>query len=181
MVKRFSLVPVEDGYEECLNRILDVVGKSGVSLRECLDTDCDALCESDMRYFGVEYYGRVPSYGVFIKYLNKLPVNVKDDFMETIAEVESGRYVSRMDDLANGDFEEDPFLVKRFNMYDKLNGVQERRLNRIDARRKARGEGESRGIDMAARLISALKDADLLKIKGDMEIIDSEFKEVASD
>lgn len=181
VVKRNSLVPVGENYEKALDSVIDVVSKHGVSLKECLDTDSCALSASDMRYFGREFYGCVPSYGIFIKYLGRLPVDVKDNFMEIITEIESSRYVGEMDKIAymTGDeLSEDPHQGRRFGWLQKLNAVHEKRLARIDSRRKNRGDAEARGVDLAAKLISALSDADLLKIKGKVEAIDAEYKEI---
>lgn len=180
-VVRNSLIPVGENYEKSLDNVIDVVSKSGVSLKECLDTDSCALSASDMRYFGKEFYGCVPSYGIFIKYLGRLPVDVKDNFMEIITEIESSRYVGEMDKIAymTGDeLSEDPHQGRRFGWLQKLSAIQEKRLARIDSRRKNRGDAEARGVDLAAKLISALSDADLLKIKGKVEAIDAEYKEV---
>lgn len=181
VVKRYSLVPVGEGYEKALDNVIDVVSKSGVTLKECLDTDSCALSASDMRYFGKEYFGCVPSYGIFMKYLGKLPIEAKDNFVELISEIESSRYVGEMDRIANmsGDeLSEDPHQGRRFGWLQKLNTIHEKRLARIDSRRKNRGDAEARGVDLAAKLISALSDADLLKIKGKVEAIDAEYKEV---
>ena len=178
MVGRYDLMPVGENAEEALGRVLDAYGRSGVGLAECLDTDSSALSASDMRYFGNEYYGRVPSYASFIRYLNRLPGELRDSFNESVAEIESGRAVGEMGEIARGGSYERQDKV-RFDMLGKINGIYERRIDRIDKRRRDRGEGAERGVDMAARIISALSNADLLKVKGNVEAIDAEFKEVA--
>jgi hypothetical protein len=175
---RQDLIPTAENYEEALGRVLDAYGRSGVGLSECLDTDSVALSAGDMRYFGAEYFGRVPSYASFIRYLNRLPEEARDRFNESVAEIESGRTVGEMGGIARGGEYGREEQVK-FGMLDKLNRVYERRIDRIDKRRRDRGEGAERGIDMAARIISALSNADLLKVKGNVEAIDAEYKEVA--
>lgn len=176
---RYDLMPVGEGAEEALGRVLDAYGRSGVGLSECLDTDSVALSAGDMRYFGAEYFGRVPSYASFVRYLNRLPEEVRDRFNESVAEIESGRAVGEMGGIARGGEYGREEQVK-FGMLEKLNKVYERRIDRIDRRRRDRGEGAERGVDMAARIISALSNADLLKVKGNVEAIDAEYKEVAS-
>lgn len=175
---RHELIPIGEGAEEALGRVLDVYGRSGVGLSECLDTDSVALSSGDMRYFGREYFGRVPSYASFIRYLNKLPEDVRDRFNESVAEIESGRALGEMGGIARGGGYGREEQVK-FGMLERLSKVYERRIDRIDRRRRDRGDGAERGIDMAARIISALSDADLLNVKGRVEAINAEFKEVA--
>ena len=177
MVDRYELVPVGETAGDALDRVIDAYGRSGVTLRECLDTDSAALSGGDMQYFGKEYYGKVPSYATFVKYLNRLPVDQKDNFWETIAEIESGRYVEGMAQVADGGSYERDDKVK-FEMLGKLNGIYERKLDRIDKRRRDRGVAEERGVDLAARLISALSNSDLLKLKDRAEAIDAEYKNV---
>lgn len=175
---RYELVPIGENAGTALDRVLEAYGKSGVGLKECLDDDSSALSGQDMKYFGEEYFGRVPSYATFIKYLNKLPVDQKDNFWETVSEIESGRCVGEMKEVADGgSYERDDQV--RFNMYGKLNGIYERKLDRIDRRRRDRGISEEKSVDLAARLISALSNKDLLRIKGQAEAIDAEYKEVA--
>lgn len=174
---RFALVPYGEKVDEPLERIIDTLSKSGVGLEAMLDADSTALSASDMKYFPKEYYGRVPSYGVFVKYLNKLPGDVRDNFNEVVAEIEAGRYTRRMEKLADN-YDGDKFERSKFEMYNKLETLQERRLGRIDRRRKERGDGEARGIDLATRMIAALSSADLLKIKERVETIDAECQAV---
>lgn len=177
MEQRFDLVPYGDGVNEALDRVLDAFSRSGVSLAECLDTDAAALSASDLKYFDGKYYGKVPTYAVFMRYLNKIPAAERDEFMTTVAEVESGRTAKRMADIATG---ESVGLaeLRRFNMMKDLNKLAEKRIDRMDKRIASRAETGSKTVDMAARLIAALSDADLLKIKGKVDAIDTEFKEI---
>lgn len=177
---RTDLVPVGENSEQALDLVLDAFSKSGVSLEECLNGDAGALCAGDMLYFDKEYYGKVPSYGVFMRYLNKLDPEIKDNFMETVAEIEAGRYVHNMDRIATKDKLEGDDRSK-FALMDKLNRTYERRMDRIDRRRKDRGVDREKGADLAVRIISALNNADLLKLKDKVEAIDAEFstKEIA--
>lgn len=156
------LIPTGQEAETVLDRVLDALGRSGVGLQEMLDSDAAALSGREMQYFPAEMWGQVPSYGVFVKYLNRLPGDLRDTFMETVSEIEAGRYERRMDGLANG-FSGDRTERGQFEMYNKLHGIQERRLARIDKRRHERGEGEARGIDLAARMIAALSSAELVR------------------
>ena len=173
---RTDLVPVGEASDEALDRVLDAFSRSGVSLEQCLNSDAAALSSSELMYFDKEYYGKVPTYGVFMRYLNKLDPEIKDNFMETVAEIESGRYVRGMDSIANGNGD-NPFDGRKFAWLDKLNRTYERRLSRIDKRRKDRGDGREKGADLAVRIIGALSNADLLKLKGKVEAIDAEFTE----
>ena len=171
---RTDLVPVGETAEQALDAVMDAFSKSGVSLEDCLNSDAAALSASEMLYFGKEYYGKVPSYGVFMRYLNKLDPEIKDNFMETVAEIESGRYIKNMDGIAGKEYiqAEDS---RRFAWYDKLNRTYERRMDRIDRRRKDRGLDREKGADLAVKIISALNNADLLKLKGKVEAIDAEY------
>lgn len=171
------LVPTKENYEEALERILDVYGKSGVSLSECLDTDSVALSAGDLKYFDKKWYGKVPSYSVFVRYLDKLPADVRDKFMGLVNEIESGRYSDEMAKVARGTFV-GPDEVRRFGMYKELNKVAERRIDRIDKRIASRDTSAERGADLALRIISALSDKELLKIKGDAETIDAEYRAI---
>ena len=176
--ERYDLVPYGDEPEEALSRVLDAFSKSGVSLAECLDTDSAALSASDLRYFDSKYFGKVPSYSVFMRFLNKQPLEVRDNFLSVIAETESARYAKTMDSIAkksNGSLMDS----RRFSMYEKLNKLNERRIDRMDKRissRATKNEGIEQGVDMAARLITALSNADLLKIKQRVDTIDAEYQ-----
>lgn len=176
--ERYDLVPYGDDPEEALGRVLDTFSKSGVSLAECLDTDSAALSASDLRYFDSKYFGKVPSYSVFMRFLNKQPLEVRDNFLSVVAETESARYAKTMDSIAK---KTDGSLMdtRRFNMMKDLNKMAERRIDRMDKRiqsRAAKNEGIEQGVDMAARLITALSNADLLKIKQRVDTIDAEYQ-----
>ena len=175
MNKSKSLVPVE-GDTEGLDEILSVMSKSGSSLRTVLDSDSCALCRGDMRYFSEDWYGRVPTYSRFMGALSRLGGDAKDDFMERVAEIEGSRYEGEMERTAALS-EYTAHDRTRFGFYKQLQTIQERRLNRIDARRKARGEGAKQGMDLAIRLISAMSNGELLRVKGDLEAIESEVGE----
>ena len=177
MSDRYALVPVKDSEQDALDRVLDAFGKSKVTLAECLDTDAMALSANDMQYFDKQYYGRVPTYAVFMRYLNKIPAAIWDSFLSTVAEVESSRTAKSMAELANSDsigLEE----VRRFNMLKSLNNRAEKQIDRFDRRAASRADTEVRTADMAARLISALSNADLLKIKGRVDAIDAEYQSI---
>lgn len=175
MSDRYALVPTIDTAEIVLERVMDAFGKSGVSLAECLDTDAVALSAGDMRYFDQRYFGKVPTYAVFMRYLNKVPPAVRDSFMAMVAEVESANAAKTMEHISNKDsigLEE----VRRFKMASELNKAAERRIDRFDKRAATRADNDARSVDMAARLISALSNADLLKIKGRVDAIDAEYQ-----
>lgn len=177
LIDRKALIPVGEASGEAIERVLDVFGKSGVSLAECLDTDSVALCASDMKYFPAEYFGRVPSYSIFMRYINQLPLEQRNEFKGLVAEVESELSAGEMAKIAKTS---DGTLAdsRRFKMFSDLNRVAEKRLDRIE-RARARHEGSAAaGVDLAARIISALSNADLLKIKGQVETIDAEFKAI---
>ena len=176
--ERYDLVPYGDDPEEALGRVLDAFSKSGVSLAECLDTDSAALSASDLRYFDSKYFGKVPSYSVFMRFLNKQPLEVRDNFLSVVAETESARYAKTMDSIAK---KTDGSLTdsRIFSMYEKLNKLNERRIDRMDKRiasRATKNEGIEQGVNMAARLITALSNADLLKIKQRVDTIDAEYQ-----
>jgi len=177
MSDRYDLVPLSDSPSDALDRVLDAFGRSSVSLAECLDTDAVALSASDMRYFDQKYYGKVPTYAVFMRYLNKIPAAVRDSFLATVAEVESARSAQGMAKLASSDsigLEQ----VRRFNMLKDLNKRAEKQIDRFDRRAAARADTEVRTGDMAARLISALSNADLLRIKQRVDTIDAEYQSI---
>lgn len=175
---RFDLVPVGENAEQALSVILEAFGRSRGTLAECLDGDAAALSAGDLNYFSEQYYGCVPNYATFVRYLNKLPAEQRDEFNEAVAEIEAGRTLGTMRGIASKD-EFEPGDKARFGMLNKINNIYEKRIDRIDRRRRDRGVGEARGVDMAARLISALSNADLLKVKGKVEAINAEYKEVA--
>lgn len=175
---RRALIPVGEGIDEALERVLDVFSRSGVSLAECLDTDAVALCAGDMRYFPEEYFGRVPTYANFMRYVNQLPLDKRNGFKELVAEVDAGRSMQTMNKIASTS-EGSLMDSRRFNMFKAINQAAEKRLDRIGRSQEKQGEAEARGVDMAARLITALSNADLLKIKGQVDAIDAEYKEVA--
>lgn len=175
---RRALIPVGEGTDEALERVLDVFSRSGVGLAECLDTDAVALCASDMRYFPEEYFGRVPTYANFMRYVNQLPLDKRNGFKELVAEIDAGRSMQSMNKIASGS-DGNAMDARRFNMFRAINQAAEKRLDRIGRSIEKQGEAEARGVDMAARLITALSNADLLRIKGRVEAIDTEYREVA--
>lgn len=178
MLDRKALIPVGENAGDAIERVLDAFGRSGVSLAECLDTDAVALAASDMRYFGQEYFGRVPTYANFMRYINQLPLDKRNEFKELVAEMESELSVKSMRRIAS---KTDGSTAdgRIFKMYETLGRVAERRLDRIERARGRQADAAVAGADMAARIISALSNADLLKIKGQAEAIDAEYKEVA--
>ena len=176
-IERYELVPYGDGAAEALDRVMDVFGRSGVTLAECLDTDAVALSAGDLQYFDREYYGKVPSYAVFMRYLNKQPAAIRDDFMSVVAEVESGLSGRKMGQIAsNTDGSATDSRI--FNMYKELNRIAERRIDRIDKRVAKRADNDVRTADLATRIIEALSNKDLLRIRDNMDAIETEYKEV---
>ena len=175
---RYELVPIGEGAEGALERVFEAFGRSGVTLSECLDTDSAALCASDLQYFDKRYFGKVPTYAVFMRYLNKLPMAQRDEFMSTVAEIESGKARGGMSKIAGGS-EIGLEQVRRFNMLKDLGNLAEKRIDRLDKRAAARAASAETSVDLAARLISALSNNDLLRIKGQVDTIDAEYKEVA--
>ena len=175
--ERYDLVPYGEDAGAALDRVLDAFSKSGVSLAECLDTDSAALSATDLRYFDAKYFGKVPSYSVFMRYLNKQPMDVRDNFLSVVAETESARYAKTMDKLAK-DSDGSLMDTRIFSMYEKLNKLNEKRIDIMDKRIQARAtdKGVEQGVDMAARLIAALSNADLLKVKGQVDAIDAEYQ-----
>lgn len=173
----YELVPYGDDIEGALERVLDAFGRSGVSLAECLDTDSVALSASDLKYFDAKYFGKVPSYAVFMRYLNKIPYNERDEFLGIVAEAESSLSSKEMSKLVR---ESDGGVtdVRRFNMWRDLNRSAERRIDRIDRRVAHRAETEVRSGDMAARLIAALNNSDLIALKSKVDAIEAEYSEV---
>ena len=177
---RRALIPVGEGADEALDRVLDVFSRSGVGLAECLDTDAVALCASDLHYFPEEYFGRVPTYANFMRYVNALPLDKRNGFKELVAEIEAGRSMRSMNEIASAS-EGSLMDSRRFNMFKAINQAAEKRLDRIGRSIEKQGEAEARGVDMAARLITALSNADLLKVKGRVDTIDAEFHTVSAD
>jgi len=178
LVDRRALIPVGEDAGQALERVLEAYSKSGVGLAECLDTDATALSASDMRYFDGEYFGRVPNYATFMRYVNGLPLEQRNGFKEIVAEIEAERSIKAMRGIAEAS-EGSALDARRFNMYRDLNKAAEKRLDRIDRQNAAKAVVEEKGADLAARIITALSNKDLLRIKGQVDAIDAEYKEVA--
>lgn len=165
-----DLIPRDDGGMDFL---CDLVSKHGVSLQTMFDGDSLAISVDDMRYFPASYWGRVPSYAVFMRRLRSECPEKELELREMEAEALGGAYEAGMKAIYEKPTEEmDGNEGKRFNWAERLYRVQERKLDRIA---KRRGEDSvDKGVDLAVKVISALSNAQLLKAK---EIVEAEWND----
>ena len=157
-----------------VDMLVDNISKYGVTVKDMLEADKNVLSASDMKYFSPEYYGKLPSYGLFCRCMKRDYEDQYYEICELEAEIMRRGVYDKMDEIANKDADEwDGTESKRFGMFDKLHKANERVLDRIDKKRD--NKGVEQGVDLAVKIISALKNSELVKVVEDMNAIDAEF------
>lgn len=171
------LLPDKGTASRVVDTLIDMMGKYGKSVQVMMNADCSALSADDMQYFGREYFGKVPSYSRFISALRRADPAAELELREVEAQVLEGFYEGRMRDILETPTEEfDGFEGKRFNWAEKLAKLQGRKLDRID---KKRGEdGVEKGVDLTLKIIEALSNSQLEKVK---KVMDAEWSVVDSE
>ena len=171
------LLPDKGTASRVVDTLIDMMGKYGKSVQVMMTADCSALSADDMQYFGREYFGKVPSYSRFISALRRADPAAELELREVEAQVLEGFYEGRMRDILETPTEEfDGFEGKRFNWAEKLAKLQGRKLDRID---KKRGEdGVEKGVDLTLKIIEALSNSQLEKVK---KVMDAEWSMVDSE
>lgn len=172
-----SLVPTVETVDDIEGVLVDLIGKHQVDIKTMLDADSRAIEPQDMRYFGVEYWGRVPTYARFMYEVRKNVPEMANRLKYAEAEELGGKYERRMERIAEMPTDEmDGNEGKRFMWNEKLYKMQERKMDRIDKARS--NDGVERCVDLTLKIISALSNEQLMAAKG---IIDAEYKEISSE
>ena len=154
--------------------LIDMMGKHQKSIKEMLRADSSVMCREDMRYFGKEWFGRLPSYERFERVMKKNNPQELIELKRIEAEVLGDRYEAGMHEIYTRPTEEmDGSEGKRFAWGEKLYKIQERKMDRLD--KQAERNGVERGVDLACKIIEAMSDAKLVKLK---KIMDAEWEEV---
>ena len=171
-MKANSLVPSGNNSDLIVDTLIDVVSKNGVCIQEILNSDSKAFSAEDLKYLPACFWGRIPSYAVFMKKIRSECPDLELALKELEAEALGGAYEDGMRKIYETPTSEmDGTEGKRFAWGEKLYRIQERKLDRIA---KRRGEEDvEKGVDLAVRVISALSNAQLLKAK---EIMEAEWK-----
>ena len=171
------LLPDKGTASRVVDTLIDMMGKYGKSVQVMMTADCSALSADDMQYFGREYFGKVPSYSRFISALRRADPSAELELREVEAQVLEGFYEGRMRDILETPTEEfDGYEGRRFNWAEKLAKLQGRKLDRID---KKRGEdGVEKGVDLTLKIIEALSNSQLEKVK---KVMDAEWSVVDSE
>ena len=165
------LLPERGTARRVVEELIDMMGRYGKSVQTMMSADCSALNAEDMQYFGVEYFGKVPSYSRFISALRRADPAAELELREIEAQLLEGFYEGKMRDILETPTDEfDGFEGKRFNWAEKLAKLQGRKLDRIDKRRD--GDGVEKGVDLTLKIIEALSNSQLEKVK---KVMDAEW------
>lgn len=157
-----------------IDALVDLMGKHHKSIKEMLAADSAVMSREDMRYFGKEWFGRLPSYERFERGLRKSNPQELIELKRLEAEVLGSRYEESLHDIYTKPTSEmDGSESKRFNWGEKLYKIQERKLDRLE--KQAERNGVERGVDLACKIIEAMSDSKLVKLK---KIMDAEWEEV---
>lgn len=170
-----ELMKPSEANSEAISDLLEgLVCKHKKGIRSMMNADASALSAVDMKYFPQEYWGRVPRYGRFMRSVRESCPELAVQLEEMEARELGGYYEQGMRDIYERPTEEmDGLESKRFAWGEKLYKIQERKLDRLD---KLLRDGQNeKTADLAARLISALSNSELLKAK---EVIEAEWREV---
>lgn len=99
------------------------------------------------------------------------------ELKEIEATVLEGYYEEKMRDILETPTEEfDGYEGRRFNWAEKLAKLQGRKLDRIDKRRS--DDGMEKGVDLTLKIIEALSNTQLEKVK---KVMDAEWAEVSAE
>lgn len=171
------LVPERGTARKVVDELVELMGRTGKSVQVMMTADCSALSADEMQYFGAEYFGKVPSYSRFISALRRADPAAELELREVEAQVLEGFYEGQMRDILETPTEEfDGFEGKRFNWAEKLAKLQGRKLDRIDKRRD--NDGVEKGVDLTLKIIEALSNSQLEKVK---KVMDAEWSVVDSE
>lgn len=165
------LLPDRGTARRVVDELIELMGRHGKSVQTMMSADCSALNADDMQYFGAEYFGKVPSYSRFISALRRADPAAELELREIEAQVLEGFYEGKMRDILETPTEEfDGYEGRRFNWAEKLAKLQGRKLDRIDKRRD--GDGVEKGVDLTLKIIEALSNSQLEKVK---KVMDAEW------
>ena len=165
------LLPDRGTARRVVDELIELMGRHGKSVQTMMSADCSALNAEDMQYFGAEYFGKVPSYSRFISALRRADPAAELELREIEAQVLEGFYEGKMRDILETPTEEfDGYEGRRFNWAEKLAKLQGRKLDRIDKRRD--GDGMEKGVDLTLKIIEALSNSQLEKVK---KVMDAEW------
>ena len=157
-----------------IDSLIDLMGKHQRSIKEMLGADNAVMCREDMKYFGKEWFGRLPSYERFTRELRRNNPQELIELKRIEAEILGSRYEESLRDIYTKPASEmDGSESKRFNWGEKLYKIQERKIDRLD--KQSERNGVERGVDLACKIIEAMSDAKLVKLK---KIMDAEWEEV---
>ena len=165
------LLPDRGTARRVVDELIELMGRHGKSVQTMMSADCSALNAEDMQYFGAEYFGKVPSYSRFISALRRADPAAELELREIEAQVLEGFYEGKMRDILETPTDGfDGFESKRFSWAEKLAKLQGRKLDRIDKRRD--GDGMEKGVDLTLKIIEALSNSQLEKVK---KVMDAEW------
>lgn len=168
------LLPEKATARKVVDELVELMGKTGKSVQTMMTADCAALNADEMQYFGAEYFGKVPSYARFMSALHNADAGLAMELKEIEAQVLGGYYEGKMRDiLETPTIEFDGYEGRRFNWAEKLAKMQERKLDRIDRRRN--NDGMEKGVDLTLKIIEALSNTQLEKVK---KVMDAEWSMV---
>lgn len=167
-IERSPLVPSKENVGDVLDLLVDTLGKHKVSVKKMLDNDSLALEPDDMMYFDKVWWGKVPSYARFIRDLKRVAPEMELELKEIEAEVLGGEFEASLKSIYEKDYDEwDGSERQRFAWGEKLYKMQERKLDRIEKRRG--NDGIEKGVDITLKVIEALSNSQLERLKGVMD------------
>ena len=168
------LLLTEGNVSHVMDYLLECVYRHGKTIKEMLCEDSCALSERDMRYFDHRLCGKIPSYSLWRMFFNGLNADTREEIERQEQEVLQCRYEGAMRGIAEhaeGSTEE----TRVFGYWKKLHDISEKRIDRVERRsekRKGREMSEGlKGLEGAYKLLKALDDSQLLKLKGEVERI----------
>jgi hypothetical protein len=176
-IERSPLVPSKDNVNDVIDLLVDLMGKHKVSIKKMLDNDSLALSQDDMMYFDKVWWGKVPTYGRFIRDLKRIAPEFELELKEIEAEVLGRDFEEELRSIYEKSIDDwDGSERQRFSWGEKLYKMQERRLDRIDKRRG--NDGIEKGVDITLKVIEALSNKQLETLKN---VMDAEWKVVDGD
>ena len=176
-IERSPLVPSKDNVNNVIDLLVDMMGKHQVSIKKMLDNDSLALSPDDMMYFEKVWWGKVPTYSRFIRDLKRTSPELEMELREVEADVLGRSYEEELRSIYSKDKEDwDGTESKRFTWGEKLYKMQERKMERLS---KQKGnDGIEKGVDLTLKVIEALSNNQLEKLKN---MVDAEWSEVEHD
>lgn len=157
-----------------MDYLLECVYRHGKSIKEMLCEDSCALDEGGMRYFDHRLCGKVPSYSLWRMFFNGLDADTREEIERQEQEVLQCRYEGEMRNIAqraDGSTEEN----RIFGYWKRLYDMSDKRIDRVERKsdkRKGREMNEGlKSLEGAYKLLKALDDSQLLRLKGEVERI----------